>query len=198
MLRFIDKDPRLSHSQSIIITYPRTVQITFGNYPYPEDIHNLIMDVKKNINEEDSYASNVKARKTGWKEFINHPLITKFINHCINKHQVSNQDLFKHFYERKTIDDCWGNEIREGEYVRNHNHISYHGILYLTKGEPLILPELNMEIIPEPGNYYFFPPMISHLVNPSTYKDNRYNIVMNIIDVLDWKKDKEIYLKNNE
>ena len=40
--------------------------------------------------------------------------------------------------------------------------------------------------------------MINHLVNPSTYKDNRYNIVMNISDVLDWKKDKEIYLKNNE
>ena len=69
MVEFIDKDPRLSHSQSMCITYPRTVLITFGNYPYVEDIHNFTIEIKKNLIEEEGYASNVKGKKTDWGAF---------------------------------------------------------------------------------------------------------------------------------
>ena len=95
---------------------------------------------------------------------------------------------------------CIGRKKRrkKSEYVRNHSHPCYHGILYLTEGEPLILPELNIEIIPEPGNYYFFPPHIFHYVNESTYEKYRYNIIMNIHETPNWKKDKQIFLKEKE
>ena len=42
--------------------------------------------------------------------------------------------------------NAWGNELKKGDYVVQHIHDCYHCILYLTEGEPLILPELNMKI----------------------------------------------------
>lgn len=201
MIEFLQKDPKLSHSQSIVITYPRTVQITFGNYPYVEDVHNFIIEVKKNISPSESYATNVKGGMTDWKYFCNHPLTTKFINYCINQHQVSNPHLFSTFYDRMDIEDAWGNEIKKGDYVVNHVHKVYHGILYLTEGSPLILPELNIQITPKPGDYYFFPPQINHYVNPSENENNRYNIIFNITEKSQrakWDRDKRIFEKSKE
>ena len=37
-----------------------------------------------------------------------------------------------------------------------------HMVFILTKGCDLILPELNLKITPEPGDYYIFPPEIMH------------------------------------
>ena len=181
MVEFINKDPRLSHSQSIYVTYPRTVSITFGNYPYVEDIHNFTMEVKKNLNEEESYSTNVKGGKTEWTIFNDHPLTTKFINFCINKHQLSNTDLFEFFYERKTISNCWGNELGKNDYVNLHEHYCYHCILYLTTGMPLCLPELNIKINPKPGDYYFFPPAIKHYVEANTEDEKRYCIAFDYL-----------------
>lgn len=195
MIEFLEKNEKLNHTQSLVITYPRTVQITFGNYPYPDQIHNLIIEIKKNITENNSYASNVKGGKTDWMCFVNHPLITKFINHCINKHQTSNPSLFEFFYDKKTIINAWGNEIKKNDYVDLHDHPCYHGILYLTEGAPLILPDLNLKIIPKPGDYYFFPPNIIHYVNKSDEDKNRYNIVLNIIEIKDWDRQKRIEKK---
>tara|TARA_R100000231_G_C5306915_1_gene159252 strand:+ start:72 stop:659 length:588 start_codon:yes stop_codon:yes gene_type:complete len=190
MIEFIDKDPRLTHSQGIHITYPRHVLITFGNYPIVEDIHNFIIEIKKNLNKEESYQTNVKGKKTEWKLFNNHPLTTKFINFCINKHQLSNKNLFEYFYERKIIESCWGNELGKNDYVQLHDHNSYSCILYLTEGMPLCLPELNIKITPKPGDYYFFPPCIKHYVDVNTEDVKRYSIVINIIDNGNWQKQK--------
>ena len=197
MISILSKDQLLTHSKSLVVTYPRTVQITFGNYPYPEEIHNIMIKIKNKISKENSYATNVKAGMTGWQDFINEPFTTKFINYCINKHQVSNPNLFKFFYETKTIVDAWGNEVKNNDYVEEHDHLCYHGILYLTKGSPLILPELNISITPNPGDYYFFPPLISHKVEESTNEENRYNLVLNITEKTNWKKRKYIFEKTN-
>ena len=193
MVEFIDKDPRLSHSQSMCITYPRTVLITFGNYPYVEDIHNFTIEIKKNLIEEEGYASNVKGKKTDWDAFNDHPLTTKFINYCINKHQLSDQKLFQYFYERKIITNCWGNELGKNDYVQLHEHNCYHCILYLTEGMPLCLPELNIKITPKPGDYYFFPPCIQHYVDTNIEDTKRYCIVMNINEKTNWKKERELF-----
>ena len=37
MINLIDKNNKLSENKnSLVVTYPRTVHILFGNYPYPE------------------------------------------------------------------------------------------------------------------------------------------------------------------
>jgi len=180
MINFIDKKtPPLPQSQSLVITYPRTVCIIFGNYSFPSDIHNMILEVKEKISEKDSYACNVKAGRTGWHEFVDHPFTKKFFNYCINKHTYSHPEVFERFYERFKIVEAWGNEVKKGDYVIEHTHTHYHGILYLTKGAPLFLRELNLKITPEPGDYYFFPPHICHHVEESLEEDKRYNLVFN-------------------
>jgi len=45
MISILNKDQLLTHSKSLVVTYPRTVQITFGNYPYPEEIHNIMIKI---------------------------------------------------------------------------------------------------------------------------------------------------------
>jgi len=193
MMEFIEKNPLLPHSHSLSITYPRTVLITHGNYPYIESINNLLIQIKNNISEKDSYASNVKGRKTSWDFFVNHEITNNFLNYCINKHVLSNPNLFRYFYERKTVLDAWGNELKKGEYVEQHIHPDYHCILYLTDGEPLILPELNIRIIPKPGDYYFFPPHIYHGVEECKSEKNRYSLVINITEKMNWDKGKAVY-----
>ena len=49
----------------------------------------------------------------------------------------------------------------------------------LTKGCDLILPELNLKITPEPGDYYIFPPEILHGFSEYEGEDNRYSLIFN-------------------
>lgn len=187
MFEFIDKtSPVLSQSQSLVITYPRTVDILYGYFPYLADIHNFILEIKEKISEEYSYKSNVKGGKTSWKEFVDHPFTAKFIQHCILKHQNTHPHLFKNFLSKQIIIDAWGTEVKKGDYVVPHTHPMTHAILYLTDGNPLFLPELNLKIYPKPGDYYFFPPQILHGVEVSTSDKNRYNLVLNIEQVKLW------------
>ena len=69
-----------------------------------------------------------------------------------------------------------------------------HGILYLTKGCDLILPELNIKITPNPGDYYIFPPEILHGFDKSEYEENRYNLVFNF----SWAYNQQYGKKVNE
>lgn len=187
MFEFIDKSsPVPSHSQSLVITYPRTVDILYGYYPYLADIHNFILEIKEKISKEHSYKSNVKGGKTPWKAFVDHSFTSKFIQHCILKHQTTHPYLFENFLSKQFIKEAWGTEIKEGDYVTPHHHSTYNAILYLTDGNPLLLPELNLKIHPKPGDYYFFPPQILHGVEASTSKKNRYNLVLNIETVSEW------------
>lgn len=198
MINIKNTDTRIRRSSSLVMTYPRTVQITCGHYPEPADIHNFIMEIKKNISEEMSYATNVKGGMTEYTYFIGHPLFNKFITYIINTNQMANPDLFQHFFDRKIVINAWGNEIDKNDYVASHDHPCYHGILYLTKGNPLILPELDIEIHPQPGDYYVFPPCILHHVNKQETEETRYNLIFNITDNTNWKKQKQIFEKEKK
>ena len=55
-------------------------------------------------------------------------------------------------------------------------------MLYLTKGCDLILPELNLKITPQPGDYYIFPPEILHGFENYDSNYNRYSLIFNIAD----------------
>ena len=115
MINLIDKKNKLNENKnSLVITYPRTVHIMFGNYPYPEKIHNFILEIKNNLSEK-----------------------IKYLHHI-------------------------------------------HGILYLTKGCDLNIPELNIRITPEPGDYYILPPYIQHGFEKHSGESNRYCLVFNL------------------
>lgn len=181
MISLLNRNDKLNQdSNSLNISYRRDVNIVFGNYPYPDIIHNFIVSIKSNLKTKMKNYTNVQGGMTDWKYFIDKPDFINFVSFLINKHQVSHPDLFQHFLEKRTIQDAWGNEIKKGDSVDYHMHSLFHGVLYLTKGCDLILPELNLKITPEPGDYYIFPPEILHGFDPSEEDNNRYSLIFNI------------------
>jgi hypothetical protein len=183
MISLFDKNYKLSeHKHSINITYPRTVNIIFGNYPYPDRIQNLIIEIKNSLQKNLDNHSNVQGGMTDWKHFIEHPLFKNFINEIINKHQTTHSELFEYFYEKHDILDAWGNEMKAGDSLIYHLHPCLHGILYLTEGCDLILPELNLKLTPAPGDYYILPPSIEHGFGRIPDGANpRYNLIFNVL-----------------
>jgi len=143
-------------------------------------IHNLIISIKSNLDPNMKNYTNVKGGMTDWNYFINKIEFINFMTFLINKHQTTNPEIFKHFLEKKTIENAWGNEIKKMDSLNYHTHPCLHGILYLTKGCNLILPELNLKITPEPGDYYIFPPEILHGFDLSEEDNNRYSLIFNI------------------
>ena len=181
MISILNKNNKLDEGKnSLNITYPRTVNIIFGNYPYIDVINNLIIDIKNNLDSNMENYTNVKGGMTDWHYFIDKPLFKNFMVYLINKHQVTHSDIFEYFLEKNTIQNAWGNEIKKGDSLNFHSHPCLHGVLYLTTGCDLILPELNIKITPEPGDYYIFPPNILHGFDKYKGEKNRYSLIFNI------------------
>ena len=181
MISILNKNNKLDEGKnSLNITYSRTINIIFGNYSYIDVINNLIINIKNNLNIDMENYTNVQGGMTKWDHFVDNPLFNNFIVYLINKHQLTHSNIFQYFNEKYDIRNAWGNEIKKNDHLKYHSHPCSHGILYLTKGSDLILPELNLKITPEPGDYYIFPPEILHGFEKSTYKDNRYCLVFNI------------------
>ena len=200
-IELLDTSPIIHTSNSLVITYPKQAHITFGNYPYPDQIENLKIEIKNNLKEDMEQATYVRGKMTDWDYFINNPLTTKFLNYCINEHQLTNQVLFRYFYDRQVVLNMWGNELSKGNRIDQHQHPFFHGILYLTKGNPLMLPQLGIKITPKPGDYYFFPPGIEHHMDEVTDDTKRYSIVMNIVPNTSkerWEKNKRLRDKYND
>jgi hypothetical protein len=197
MFSLLDKNNKINeHKHSLFITYPRTVNILFGNYPYPEVIHNLIIEIKNNVDKDLQNYTNVKGNMTQWDYFVNNKSFNDFITYFINKHQSSHPDLFQHFFSKNIVESAWGNEIKKGDSLTLHDHHCYHGILYLTKGCDLIFPELNIKVTPQPGDYYFFPPTIFHGFDEYQGDTNRYSLVFNIVKSKGFDYNKKIKEKN--
>ena len=181
MINFIDKNNKLNETRSSLnITYPRNINIIFGHYSYPEIIHNFILDIKNNLSSKMENYTNVKGGMTDWNYFLNKDNFNNFFTFLINKHQTSHPYLFEYFLEKNIITNAWGNEIKKGDSLKYHIHSCWHGILYLTKGCDLQLPELNLKITPEPGDYYIFPPQILHGFDKYEGEINRYSLIFNI------------------
>jgi hypothetical protein len=163
MINFINKNNKLNEvKNSLIITYPRTVNIIFGHYPYPETIHNFILNIKNNLDKEMENYTNVKGGMTHWHHFLNNEDFKKFFIYLINKHQTTQPQIFEYFLEKFEVINAWGNEIKPNDSLNYHTHPCWHGILYLSKGCDLHLPELNLRITPQAGDYYIFPPEVFH------------------------------------
>jgi hypothetical protein len=181
MISFIQKNNKLNEvKNNLVITYPRTVDIIYGHYPYPDIIHNFILNIKNNLNVEMANHTNVKGGMTSWTHFLDNDNFKNFTIHLINTHQTTNPKIFQYFLERNYVSEAWGNEIKKGDSLKYHTHPCKHGILYLTKGCDLELPELNIKITPEPGDYYIFPPEILHGFDEYQGDKNRYSLIFNI------------------
>lgn len=193
MISLFNKNDQLGeHKNSLNVTYPRSVNIIFGTYPYPDVIHNFIISIKNNLNPKMKNYTNVKGGMTDWNYFIDKPEFINFMTFLINKHQTTHPSIFQHFLEKKTIRNAWGNEIKKGDSLNYHTHPCLHGILYLTKGCDLIVPELNLKITPEPGDYYIFPPEILHGFNLYEEDSNRYSLIFNIVENNQFEYEKKL------
>tara|TARA_R100001463_G_scaffold79363_2_gene133833 strand:- start:6 stop:599 length:594 start_codon:yes stop_codon:yes gene_type:complete len=181
MINFLDKKNKLNENKfSLNISYTRHVNIICGSYPYPEKIHGFVMDIKSNLDPKMKNYTNVKGGMTNWKYFVDKEEFKNFTHYLINKHQTTHSNIFQYFFEKNVFVDAWGNEIKKGDSLTYHTHSCIHGILYLTKGCDLILPELNLKITPEPGDYYIFPPEILHGFDKYEGDLNRYSLIFNI------------------
>ena len=182
MLEILEKNvlKSFNYGTSINVTYPRTVNIIFDNYPYLDVINNLMISIKNNLSSDMKNYTNVKGGMTKWDYFINNPLFDKFITYVITKYQSTHPKLFENFFDNNKIIEAWGNEIKKGDSLKYHNHTCHHGVLYLTKGCDLILPELNLKIKPEIGDYYIFPPHVLHGFPEAIEKQKRYSLIFNI------------------
>ena len=181
MLSILKPSPLNEHKSSMSITYPRVVNIIYGNYPYPEIINYFILEIKKNVDAKMENYTNVKGGMTKWDYFVNDKNFTNFMIYLINKYQTTHEGIFKHFYETQDVPNAWGNEIKKGDSLNYHTHSCVHGVLYLTEGCDLILPELNLKITPKPGDYYILPSEVMHGFEESQSELNRYSLVFNII-----------------
>jgi hypothetical protein len=100
MISILNKNNKLEENKnSINITYPRTVNIIFGNYPYVDVINNLIIDIKNNLDPNMKNYTNVKGGMTDWNYFIDKPYFINFISYLINKHQVTNNNGKNSYYK---------------------------------------------------------------------------------------------------
>jgi|TARA_R100000329_G_scaffold150913_2_gene145111 hypothetical protein len=180
MIKLINKNNKLNETKnSLTITHPRTVNIIYGHYPYPDKVHNMILEIKNNLDPNMDNYTNVKGGMTDWRHFVDNDLFKNFFTFLINKHQLTHPEIFAYFLEKSLIIDAWGNEIKKGDSVNYHDHRHYHAILYLTDGADLILPELNISITPRAGDYYIFPPMVVHGFDKHKDDFTRYSLVCN-------------------
>lgn len=69
MINILDKNKINEHKNSLVITYPRKVEIIFGTYFLPELIHQFIMEIKNNLNSNMENYTNVKGGMTDWTYF---------------------------------------------------------------------------------------------------------------------------------
>jgi hypothetical protein len=181
-ISLLTKNNKLNEvKNSLTITYPRTINIIYGNYPYPHVVHNFILDIKNNLDPAMKNYTNVKGGMTSWDHYIDNDNFKGFIAYLINNHQTTHPEIFEYFLEKNTIKEAWGNEIKKQDSLNYHTHPCLHGILYLTKGCDLILPQLNLKISPEPGDYYIFPPEILHGFDTCQEDTNRYSLIFNIV-----------------
>tara|TARA_R110000744_G_scaffold134779_1_gene244024 strand:- start:1900 stop:2508 length:609 start_codon:yes stop_codon:yes gene_type:complete len=197
MINFIDKNNKLNEiKNTLTVTYPRTVNILLGHYPYPDIIHNFILDIKNNLDLNMQNYTNVKGGMTNWCYFLDKDNFKNFFTFLINKHQTTHPKLFEYFLERHQVTNAWGNEIKQNDSLNYHTHPCWHGILYLTKGCDLYLPELNIKITPEPGDYYIFPPEVVHGFDKNKGENNRYSLIFNIEQTNEFNFTKKLKEKN--
>jgi hypothetical protein len=160
------------------VTYPRTVKFYTGNYGKQHVLHNLRCKLKNSISEKISNMTYVRGKMTGFHTFIHDIDFSTFFTDTM-KHIKPVFHPDSPFHKELKVDEAWGNCLNKGEFVAEHIHNTYHGILYLTEGTPLHFREIDMTFTPKPGDWIISEPLILHHTEPVQDDKERLSIVFN-------------------
>jgi hypothetical protein len=166
-----------SRLSSMTFTVPKTYIFFYGNFYRKDIIHNLIISLKS-ATKEMSNKTYVRGEMTGWYSFKGNRDFSVFFSHVMNQAKIAlfpKADLTKEL----KLEEAWGNILKKGDSVEPHVHHTHHGILYLTKGNPLIFPEIEMTFTPDVGDFILTPPQVLHGVDPITDDLERMCVVFN-------------------
>ena len=177
------------------VTYPRNVNIFHGHYPEVHELHNLklLIDEKLKTNL-DKQQTNIYAEKTEFNVLNDSEVVKNFLGYVHKQISLSPGGEVIKFWNEMFVMETWGNRMNKGDYIKNHVHNCLHLILYLTEGVELFLPELQMSIVPKPGDWYLLPPHLLHYSNKSISEEARYSFVCNLTEKANWDRLKELNL----
>jgi hypothetical protein len=170
--------------------------ILTGKINNQELIKNLIQIVKNNKDESLSYGTNVKGYFTGFKALIENDVFITFLKSIQENIKIIYKDNF-------IIGDAWGNLLKIGEEVIEHDHkgaSGFCGILYLTEGGPgTYFKEYDLLVEEEIGKYILFHPLLKHSVEKVKNNIERITIAFNMFEVKKWEDiSKAKWINKNE
>ena len=149
-----------------------------------EDTDYFIKKIEDNIDKEISGRTNVKGFMTSYKLFINDDLLKKILHPVVDK-----VDAVKNFGTgRMRLFDAWGIKLLIGQHTQAHTHRGSYlsGIWYLNDCDnPLIFPQLNLNIKPKKNRILFWDPVLRHYT-PMVEDKTKYALVFNFEEAKAW------------
>ena len=149
-----------------------------------EDTDYFIQKIENNIDSELSGRTNVKGLMTSYKLFVNDDLLRKTLHSVIE-----NVDAIKNYGTgRMRLIDAWGIKLLVGQHTQPHTHRGCYlsGIWYLNDCDnPLIFPELNLNIKPKKNRILFWDPVLRHYT-PVVEDKTKYALVFNFEEAKAW------------
>jgi|VirMetMinimDraft_7_1064189.scaffolds.fasta_scaffold09176_7 hypothetical protein len=148
------------------------------------DVEYFIDKIKKNINENISYETNVRNKMTNWNCFINDVAIEKIFANMNSLVSILKLPSLK-------LDNCWG--TWSSNYVETYQHkhtpSMMSGVLYLTEGGPgTFFPQFNINIKEKIGKLVFFHGDTLHMVKKHKLKKDRFLISFNFNELKFWEE----------
>jgi hypothetical protein len=162
---------------SFNVSYLKTETIFYGVYTKQHILHNLRLKIQQGLSEKNSYRTYVRAGMTDWNYLMEDPFFLEFWNDVIDDNAYGLQPGGART-DFKLL-EAWGNVMKESDEIKPHGHESYHGILYLTDGPPLIFTEANICFFPQAGKYIISPPNMMHMVEKHKSELERISLVFN-------------------
>ena len=142
-------------------------------------VHNILLKEYLEVDYNNSYKTNVKAKMTKWD--------TKTRGISLLSEIVVNRLIFEyrdHGYNLQS-NNCWFAKYDMGEYTSSHNHIpSVFSFVYFLKSKwyysPLVFSDGGEKIRPTEGTFVVFPAHLNHLVPKHRYRETRITLSGNM------------------
>lgn len=145
-------------------------------------IMNLKNFIKKNIDQNLSYKTNVKGQFTGFKSLIENEDFINFLKII--------QPQIKIIYNRNfQIFEAWGNICKYNDEVIEHRHdnSAFCGVLYLTENGPgTYFKQYDLTIEEKIGKFILFHPFLLHSVKKIENDIERITVAFNMMQIENW------------
>jgi hypothetical protein len=180
MINLTANNPFISKQRvtSFTCIYPKTITLYVGNYTKLNILHNLKLKIKNNLSERNKNFTYVRGEMTDWN-FLKHDKdFSVFFTEIMDQYRpIIGSDFI--YNKELHVMEAWGNLLKKGDHVALHAHNSWHGILYLTEGTPLIFPELEINFTPKIGDWIISPSGLLHGTEKIESDEERINVVFN-------------------